>query len=361
MRILIINKHLRDYLGGSEVQSDIIARMLYERGHKIIYLAVDGFEKDYTVPYKAIGTPLNFLNLLRICKSERPDIIYWRYNTTKLLKSVIAAKLCRIKIIFAISGPSDFEIWIKRKPKNLSFFELIRHTIGTIYYEMEILFNYLGFYFIDGVIAQLKNQTGKLPVSKEIIIPNSVNQTNISFTWNRPYVVWVSNLKSTKNPEIFFKLAKKFEYSEIDFIMIGKIQDKKYEILLKEDTKPSNLHYLGFRTIEETNGIIANSLFLVHTCDPEGFPNVMIQAWSFGKPTLSLFYDPDDIINLNQLGTFSKNFETLVCDTARFIEDRSLLLKVGLKAAEFSKNQFNSKVNSIKIESFLQGFLEKKI
>jgi len=360
LRILIINKHLRDYLGGSEVQSDIIASRLSERGHKIIYLAVNGFQKDYSVPYKVIGTTLNFLKLISIIKVEHPDIIYWRYNRTKLLKSVIAAKLCRMKFVFAISGPSDFEIWIKRKRNNLRLFKLIKHTIGSVFYEIDYLLNYLGFYFIDGVITQLNNQTNKLPVSREITIPNSVNLTYTSFAWNRPYVVWVSNLKSTKNPEAFLKLAKEFQDSSTDFIMVGKIQDKKYEIVLDDATKPSNLYYLGFKTVEETNGIIANSLFLVHTCDPEGFPNVMIQAWSFGKPTISLYYDPDDLIYHNQLGSISRNFETLVSDTAKYIEDRSLVIRVGLKAKEFSRSHFNSQVNSVKIESFLQGFLGKQ-
>jgi glycosyltransferase involved in cell wall biosynthesis len=360
LRILIINKHLKDYLGGSEVQSDIIACRLTGREHKVIYLAVNGFQKDYSVPYKVIGTSLNFLDLINIFKVERPDIIYWRYNRTKLLKSVIAAKLCRMKIVFAISGPSDFEIWFYSKRKNLRPFELIKHTIGSVFYEIDYLINYLGFYFIDGVITQLNNQTNKLPVSREITIPNSVNLTNISFTWDRPYVVWVSNLKSTKNPEIFFKLAKEFESSGIDFIMVGKIQDKKYEIVLNDATKPSNLRYLGYKTLEETNGIIASSLFLVHTCDPEGFPNVMIQAWAFGKPTISLNYDPDNLIEQNQLGSFSRDFVTLVKDTRRFIEDQTLRTAVGSKAKEFSANLFNPKVNSDKIERFLFEILNNK-
>ena len=359
MKILLINKHFKDYLGGSEIQSDLIASNLNDLGNQVTYLAVNGFQKDYQTSYKVIKSSVNFWSLFKIFNSERPDIIYWRYNRTKLFISVLTARLFRIKIVFAVSGPSDFEIWLNRKRKILNLYDGIKHALGSVIYEIEYLFNYLGFYFINGVITQLHNQTNKLPVSREITIPNSVNLIITSFYWTRPYVIWVSNLKTSKNPELYFQLAEHFENSGIDFLMVGKIQDHKYDVYLNESTKPSNLHYVGFRPIEETNGIIASSLFLVHTCNPEGFPNVMIQAWALGKPTLSLYYDPDNLIEINQLGSFSGDFETLVKDTERYLEDQSLRINVGLKAKEFSSNFFDPRVNSGKLESFLLEIFNK--
>ncbi len=34
----------------------------------------------------------------------------------------------------------------------------------------------------------------------------------------------------------------------------------------------------------------------------EGFPNIFIEAWAFGVPVLSMFFDPGGIIEKNNLG-----------------------------------------------------------
>ena len=84
--------------------------------------------------------------------------------------------------------------------------------------------------------------------------------------------------------------------------MVGCVRNKRYAYFEDPAATPVNLHYLGPKTVAEVNGILAKSQFLVHTCEPEGFGNVFIQAWLQGRPTLTLEYDPDGIIAREALG-----------------------------------------------------------
>ena len=104
--------------------------------------------------------------------------------------------------------------------------------------------------------------------------------------------------------------------------------------------------------LNEVNGIINNSLFLIHTCEPEGFPNVFLQAWGLGKPTVSLFYDPDDMIKNNLLGYHAKSFDNLIHLTRNLIADKELRDKMGNNARNFSQ-KFKPEINIKYLEILL--------
>ena len=90
----------------------------------------------------------------------------------------------------------------------------------------------------------------------------------------------------------------------------------------------------------------------VHTCNPEGFGNNFIQAWLQGKPTITIFFDPDNIIEEQNLGFYSKTFNNLVLDTEKLINDKILRDSMGKRAREFARENFIPKVNAKKFEVF---------
>ena len=47
---------------------------------------------------------------------------------------------------------------------------------------------------------------------------------------------------------------------------------------------------------------IASSVAVVNTSVLEGMPNVFLEAWSNGKPVLTLQFDPDGVVGRNGLG-----------------------------------------------------------
>ncbi len=61
MNLLIINQHPSDSLGGSEMQCDLIARGLTERGHQVVYASVGSMRKEEYpgLPYRVVPLAIN--------------------------------------------------------------------------------------------------------------------------------------------------------------------------------------------------------------------------------------------------------------------------------------------------------------
>jgi glycosyltransferase involved in cell wall biosynthesis len=106
--------------------------------------------------------------------------------------------------------------------------------------------------------------------------------------------------------------------------------------------------------------MLQRALFLVQTSDTEGFPNVFIQAWAQGTPTIGLYYDPDSMIQKNNLGFISGSFDRLVEDTKVLLDSASLRKEMGQQAKQFAAAHFDPEQNVRKLEAFLNEVCEGK-
>jgi glycosyltransferase involved in cell wall biosynthesis len=364
LKVALVNHHRSDFLGGSEIQCDLIASGLTRFGHEVVYLAVNGRDSGDDTPYRT--TPVESFGLLkmwRILREIRPDVVYWRHNKKGLFVSALAAKLLGIKFAYSMSHVCDSRIWENSGTRPFETFrgalrnakspKGVLKSLPALTEPLYSAVNYLAIpFFVDGVVCQVRDMLGKLPVRKQTAIRNSMASAGVEFSWHRPFVLWVANIKPKKNPEKFQELARTLAHLDVDFLMIGAIQDKRYQYLTQLE-EGGNFHYLGARHPSEVNGVLASSLFLVHTCNPEGFPNNLIQAWLQGKPTISLYYDPESTIESNGMGFLSRDFETLVSQSRRLIEDPDLRGEMGRRARAYSEENFNTEKNVRKLEQFL--------
>ena len=135
--------------------------------------------------------------------------------------------------------------------------------------------------------------------------------------------------------------------------MIGEIQDKRYlEELKTAEMKNHNFEYLGPKTVEEVDKILAQSQIMVNTCEPEGFGNNFIQAWLNECPTITLKFDPDDIIKSNKIGFHSGTFEQMVEDLKYLMNHPQERIEMGMRARKHALNEHNINKNVIKYESY---------
>lgn len=364
LKVLIINRHVEEILGGSEIQCDLIAKNLAKLGHQVLYLALESeneiSNKYYDIyPLKKL-TMIKFINIINYFK---PDIIYWRYNKRRLLKSALISKLMKVKFIYSLSHVNDVTKWVgitKGKTQNIP----TNLKLLTIDIKSRVLsrINYFAFYIVDGVISLKQDLLNELPSKfnqkNSMHIYNSMeHHQSEAFNWHKPYIVWVANIKKPKNPEIFIQLADDFKNYNIDFLMIGKIQDNTYNYLLKENNLPENFHYLGKKEIREVDSILSESLFMIHTCNPEGFGNNFIQAWNASKPTLTVYFDPDNLIEKNKVGSFSGNYENLKKDVQFLLDNPDKIKKMGIRASGMALELFNPAVNARKLEKFLLSII----
>ncbi|MEX2347522.1 MAG: glycosyltransferase family 4 protein [Balneolaceae bacterium] len=358
MKILIINEHIEDKLGGSEIQCDLIARQLVKIGHEVYYLAMRGKRKDYqSTLYKIIPvSEVNTKEFYEVIDSIKPDVIFWRYYKRKLYQVTKKLKKTGYPLIFSVSHEVDvrkyrWELLIPKK-KFKTYINNSFKFFGNIY-------QFRGFYYVAGVVNQCRSFMGRVGSRKEIYFPNSMNEEEISFNWNRSYCVWVSNLKKRKNPEEFLYLAEKLISRDIDFLMVGAIQDNEYSYFKEASNLPENVKYLGPKSIQEVNGIIKSSMLLIHTCSPEGFPNNFIQAWHYGKPVVSLNYDPDNMIESERLGFFSRSKDQFVRDVEKLIDNKSLREEIKVRAKKISNITFDKHKNIKKLEKFMLDIIDR--
>lgn len=345
MKILIVNRHREDSLGGSELQCDFIASELTKRGHLVRHLAMMGEKDDYGRDYEVFpcdSTPQAIISQL---KEYEPDVIYWRFNKRHFYEVAKFANSQNIKFIFSASHIIDLKPWKLNKKVG------VRSYLKIMFKRFK---NHRGFKYIDALVVNNKDFLNIIDAPEQMFIPNGMTQESVSFTWNKPFCIWVANIKELKRPELYIDLAREFSSSGIDFLMVGAIQEKSYQWFREGRGFPENLHYLGPKTVEEVNGILDSALFHIHTCYVEGFPNIFIQAWMQSIPSITYSFDPSGYLKENNIGySADEDWGTFVKLTKKFIEDVGDREKKGENARVFAEEVFDIEKSVSKLENLM--------
>jgi glycosyltransferase involved in cell wall biosynthesis len=253
-------------------------------------------------------------------------------------------------------------IFKKNRSKIKSLIKSIRNNIHNFFSD---LFSLWGMYQANLVLSQSASQKeslhSKLGIESEIFynIHPKPELQKVKIHRDVPTVLWLANIKSWKQPEIYLRLAKDLSAYKINFKMAGYIKDQKYKSLI-EETELTNkrFEYLGGQTYESSNELIDIADIFVNTSkSQEGFPNTFIQSWLRGVPVISLNFDPDDIILKNQLGCISNSYEKLKSQVIDLAEDSDKRSKIAEKAIDFSNNHF---ISERKIDDFIRLVSEAK-
>jgi glycosyltransferase involved in cell wall biosynthesis len=350
MKIVVINQHPRDALGGSEIQCDRIARGLVERGHSVTYVAVDGTATYSDLPYRTVTVPLGGRSIARACISEEPSVVYWRLNKRRFRSVAKALNSNGIPVVFAISSDKDVLKWRIRASARAGIAGIAASAVKVI----GAAWNHGGFAHVQGIISLNPDYVHIVPHPRQAFIGNTMPVAREPFDWPRPYVLWVSNLKKTKRPEACVGLARALAADGVDVVMVGRLAERRYGWFSDPTRLPPNLHYLGPRTVEEVNGALAGALVSVHTCLPEGFGNTFIQAWLQGCPTVSLGFDPGGMIREHGLGAVSgDDHRRLHQEVLGLLRDPARAGRIGGHAKAIAAEYFSADRNIQRLEEFL--------
>ncbi len=358
MKIFILNQHPQDVIGGSEVQCDLRAKTLVKFGHQVIYGAVGSQAESYDTEYIVEPITKNFYSdYVKLLRKYRPDIVYWQFNKKKLFLSALIARLMNVKFVFSTAHIRDIKQLDPIMP-NFSgdFISSSLSIVLIIFKNIRNWFNFFGHYFETAVVSNNADQLNKLPAKKQLTVHDGFISPDVQpFIWPRPYVVWIANIKARKQPEMYVKLAQELKDLNVDFLVVGNIQDSEYKYFEQPDKLPANVKYLGPKSLLEIHSLLRGSELFVHTCEPEGFGDVFILAWLNSKPVVSLAFDPESMIESNGIGFYSRNFEQFVKDVSTLLKDHDLRKAMGLKGKQFAQENFDLDKNVRKLESFLQS------
>jgi len=147
-------------------------------------------------------------------------------------------------------------------------------------------------------------------------------------------IVWLGTYKSIKRPEWFTDLARDLPGQR--FIMVGVVPpppltQHQWDAANTAARGLPNLEVRGFMDHDQLEQLFRTASLLVHTSPVEGFSNVMLEAWSYGLPTVSCV-DPDDIVKREHLGDVVAEYPELVAAVQRRIADPAGRRSAGARA-----------------------------
>jgi Glycosyl transferases group 1 len=302
--------------GGGELQISLLARALAKMGHEVVVLeceCAEGFEtkegikvypiKGWTKGIRMIRTLTHKLPYLYLClRDQKADIYYCRIRNYRHIFAYWAARKVNAKFILGLA--SDLDIMDFRT--RWKYFYLTNMRKLWVFFEglfSEIVYPWLirksDYIFVQHIgqkeILLRKNISSVLfpnliDLSERPLVSNAVKKDFI-------YVGWLDKRKGFKE---FFHLVEKAPLHS--FKVVGPPRDKIGFFYYDKLKTFKNVSLLGELSHSETMYHIANSKALISTSPMEGFPNIFIEAWAFGIPVLSLYFDPGGVIRREGLG-----------------------------------------------------------
>jgi glycosyltransferase involved in cell wall biosynthesis len=373
--------HPNYQLGGAEIQAYLLASELARRGWNVHYLSECKYPSPqiikensglfiHQLPLRHRDfTILFFRQYIKKLAEIDADIIYQRIA---LPHSSIAAHYSRTHSKLFVWGCAHTEdcsgekyiqqirqdpfrvSWLRAVPFALLNDRLVRYGLrnadARVVQSMDqrlLLSNYLGL--------------------TSIVIPNGHPVPgNIITKDNPPLILWVANLTSKKNPEMFIKLAHSCSDLSAQFVMIGHPTDESLlrQVMIKSNGL-NNFRYFGKLSFDETELLIGKARILVNTSQSEGFPNTFIQSWFRETPVVSLHVDPDGVIEREQIGRCSGSLNQLELDVRQLLMDDHLCREMGKNASKYaqSKYRLGDVVDQYQelFEGLIQGDHDQKI
>ncbi len=150
-------------------------------------------------------------------------------------------------------------------------------------------------------------------------------------------VVWLATYKPSKRPEWFTALAGRLPRWR--FVMRGVIPPppltrEAYDAALAAGRDRPNLDVGGFVEHGRVGELYHGASLFVHTSPAEGFPNTVLEAWSYGVPSVTAV-DPDGAVTRHGTGLVVSTFDELVAAVDALMADPARRREMGARARDY--------------------------
>ena len=312
-------------VGGAEVQQCMLARLLAAHGYRVSIVSFDFGQprrvlRDGIEVYKAFaerdGIPvLRFLHprlttMWRVLAEVGAEIYYQR---SAAIWTEVVAQFCRRhgkRSIYAGASDRDFE----------AGHEQIRFARDRWLFRR-------GVAHVDSVVVQNPYQLAacrKRFGREATLIPSCYVPPEGArrATPANQRILWVGSLHHHKRPDWLLDLAERLPHRR--FVMIGGpsiggevVRPGLYEATRRRAERLPNVEFTGFLPLAEVERRFNEARVLVSTSRAEGMPNVFLQAWARGVPTVATI-DVGAPVNtvFNDVEEGAQRLERLLADEA---------------------------------------------
>lgn len=357
---ILLPSHWSAIQGGAEYQAKLICQHLVSSGRFEVHWLSRRIHPHYRAQgytahqiaepagWRAKAFFFDHLALSRLLHVIRPDVIYQRVGSAYTGIAARHAMQNDCRLIWHVASdmdvtPFDRQSWrpstlLKAIDKRYLEFG-VRHA-NDIVVQTHDQSRLLGEHYDRQATTLIRNLH---PLPAETIDKSE-----------SPTVLWISNLKPNKQPEVFMRLARAcLDGPQARFVMIGEpllgtAQQRAFE---KAVADIPNLSYLGKLPIEEVNALLARSHLFVNTSRIEGFANTFIQAWMRRVPVLSLNVDPDGLLAQEGIGLCARGNEVALLHTLReWLADTPQREQIGRRAQVYAEAQHSERNIEILLE-----------
>jgi len=280
-------------VGGAEVQQATIARLLARAGYRVSMVSLDygqperaqvdgitvhkAFEPDAGMPVLRYLHP-RLTSMWRALGEAGAEVYYYRSSSMWV---GVLAEFCRRhgrRSIYAGASDRDFE----------------PGAGGQIRYARDRWLYQRGLAAVDRIVVQneLQKRACREHYGREaVLIPScyTLPEDARPAPESAELVLWVGTIQPNKRPEQLLELARRLPGRR--FMMIGGpaigADRAYYDGIRREAEALPNLRFRGFLPLAEVERCFDRARLLVSTSLFEGMPNVFLQAWARGIPTVA--------------------------------------------------------------------------
>jgi glycosyltransferase involved in cell wall biosynthesis len=344
--------YIKKTIGGAEVQMYLLAKAFIANGWEVFYVSADVDkgsvdEGIHLIPLnKSLKYPFDYRHFCHVLNKVDADFYYQRGRKALTYYLSKYCKQYNKKYVYATSMDIDTKRF--KQVSKMSFkkpLSCIKNIIPAIINDYNTL---KGIKRANLVLAQTDEQKKEYKEKRGInsIVLKKIYPDSISTMLEKsdpPTILWVANIKSWKQPELFIKLAEDLKETNCNFIMAGDLREKDYLPLIQSCTNV-RFSFLGRVEYLESNDLFRRASIFVNTSlNYESEPNTYIESWLNQVPVVALNHDPDNVIKTKKLGFHSKSYDQLVFDVKKLIEDPELRQNIGKRAKQFASETYSQK------------------
>ena len=281
-------------VGGAEVQQCVIGRLLAAHGYRVSMVTfdfgqpdrtvIDGIEVFKTFPEHAGIPVLRFLHprlssMWRVLGEVDADIYYQRSSA---MWTGVIAQFCRLRgkrSIYAGASDRDFDIGQEQ-----------------ISYARDRWLYRRGLRLVDRVVVQNPYQLASCRKNHgrdAVLIPSCYDPPAAArrAAAANEHVLWVGTVHAYKRPEWLLDIAERLPHRR--FVLVGgaSVGPRNvagyFERIRERAARLPNVEFTGFLPLAEVERRFDSARVLVSTSVYEGMPNVFLQAWARGVPTVA--------------------------------------------------------------------------
>jgi len=177
------------------------------------------------------------------------------------------------------------------------------------------------------------------------MIPNIVEMPPSNLLNLREYidVLWIGNVTQNRRSKGFVELVKLVSMMpDVRFKVVGRLTNPEIQSLLIALRKQKNVQITGPLFYQDVLTAIATAKTVINTSPTEGFSNVMLEAWSLAKPTITLNVNPNNLLEKNRMGyCVGGDISAMATAIRRYLIDDDERRQVGKRCREYVASEHN--------------------